>query len=185
MSKIGVFVARMQPVHKSHEFLIRQSLKENDKTFVFIGSADKARENRNPFTIEERLGLLRKIFSSELISGKLFLIPLNDLTDENDIENDKIWGQYLYDNITKNIGEDKFSIYYSDEPKIMLNWFTEELKNKINFCFFDRKELFAELSATKIRKALLEGNDEYLEKNLPLETFNIRTELANILKEIK
>ena len=32
---IGVFVARFQPLHKSHEFLIRKSMEENDKTYVF------------------------------------------------------------------------------------------------------------------------------------------------------
>ena len=181
---IGVFVARMQPLHKSHEFLIRQSLKENDKTFVFIGSADKSRNKRNPFTIEEREGLIRKVFFEELMSGKLYIERLNDLTNENDKENDKEWGKYLYDNITKVIQQNTFSIYYSDDPSIMLNWFTEDLKEKINFRFFDRKKLFSELSATKIREALLTNNEEYLVKNLPYEVYSLKENLTNILKKI-
>lgn len=184
MIKNGVFVARMQPLHNSHVFLIRQSLKENDKTFIFIGSANKSRESRNPFTIDERMDLLKKVFSKELMEGNLFLIPLDDLTNENDKENDKLWGKYLYNKITNTIGENNFSIYYSDNPEIMLNWFTDDLKDKINFCFFDRKELFSELSATKIRKAILEDDDKYLKENLPIEVFNLKTELASILKKI-
>lgn len=181
---IGVFVARMQPLHKSHEFLIRQSLKENDKTFVFIGSADKSRNKRNPFTVEEREGLIRKVFFEELISGKLYIERLNDLTNEDDKENDKVWGKYLYDNITKVIQQNTFSIYYSDDPSIMLNWFTDDLKEKINFRFFDRKKLFSELSATKIREALLTNNEEYLVNNLPYEVYSLKENLANILKKI-
>lgn len=181
---IGVFVARMQPLHKSHEFLIRQSLKENDKTFVFIGSADKSRNKRNPFTIEEREGLIRKVFFEELMSGKLYIERLNDLTNEDDKENDKVWGKYLYDNITKVIQQNTFSIYYSDNPSIMLNWFTDDLKEKINFRFFDRKKLFSELSATKIREALLTNNEEYLVNNLPYEVYSLKENLANILKKI-
>lgn len=181
---IGVFVARMQPLHKSHEFLIRESLKENDKTFIFIGSADKSRNKRNPFTVEEREGLIRKVFSDELLSGKLFIEHLDDLTNEDDKENDKVWGKYLYDNITKVIKKDTFSIYYSDEPSIMLNWFTDDLKDKINFRFYDRKELFSELSATKIREALLNNDEEYLVNNLPYEVYSLKEELANILRTI-
>lgn len=181
---IGVFVARMQPLHKSHEFLIRQSLKENEKTFVFIGSADKSRNKRNPFTVEEREGLIRKVFFEELMSGKLYIERLNDLTNEDDKENDKVWGKYLYDNITKVIQQNTFSIYYSDDPSIMLNWFTENLKEKINFRFFDRKKLFSELSATKIREALLTNNEEYLVNNLPYEVYSLKENLTNILKKI-
>lgn len=181
---IGVFVARMQPLHKSHEFLIRQSLKENDKTFVFIGSANKSRNKRNPFTVEEREGLIRKVFFEELMSGKLYIERLNDLTNEDDKENDKVWGKYLYDNITKVIQQNTFSIYYSDDPSIMLNWFTDDLKEKINFRFFDRKKLFSELSATKIREALLTNNEEYLVNNLPYEVYSLKENLANILKKI-
>lgn len=188
--KLGVFTARMQPLHKSHEFLIEQSMKENEKTYVFMGSADKFRTERNPFTIEERMGMFRKVFSEELISGKLFLVPLNDLTDETD--NDFAWGQYLYDNIVTHTGENEFSIYYSDNPEIMLSWFTDELKNKINFRFFDRKKIFRELSATKIRNALIDMelnnssiSEKYLEENLPLEIYKIRSNLARIILDIK
>lgn len=183
---IGVFVARFQPLHKSHEFLIRKSLEETDKTYVFIGSADKSRTKRNPLTIEERLGIFRKVFSEELMNGSLFVIPLDDRTDENDSDTIS-WGNYLYENITKSIGTKEFNIYYSDEPSIMLSWFSDELKEYIHFRFFDRKEIFSELSATRIREAILSDSDEsnkYLLENLPIEVYLIRDCLKNILKEV-
>lgn len=189
--KIGVFVARMQPLHKSHEFLIEQSMRENEKTYVFMGSADKSRTERNPFTIEERMGIFRKVFAEELTTGKIILVPLDDMSDETDTDNDKAWGQYLYDSIVRFTREKEFSLYYSDDPEIMLNWFTENLKKKINFRFFDRKKIFAELSATRIREALLDEaktnsrkSNLYLKENLPMEVYEIREELAKILLKI-
>ncbi len=182
----GVFVARFQPLHKSHEFLIRKSLEENEKTYVFIGSADKARTKRNPLTIDERLGIFRKVFRKELMDGSLFVIPLNDRTDETDTDTIS-WGNYLYENITKAICFENFNIYYSDDPSIMLSWFSDEIKNHISFRFFDRKELFSELSATKIREALLDESDKsnkYLLENLPIEVFQIKDCLANIMREV-
>lgn len=182
---IGVFVARFQPLHKSHEFLIHKSMEENDKTYVFISSADKARTKRNPLNIEERLGIFRKVFSRELVGGHLFVQPLDDRTDENDTDTIG-WGNYLYDKITSEICDDNFTIYYSDDPAIMLSWFSEELKQHVNFRFFDRKELFAELSATKIREALLsdeDGSNKYLLENLPIEVYQLKDCLANIIRE--
>lgn len=182
---IGVFVARFQPLHKSHEFLIRKSMEENDKTYVFIGSADKSRTKRNPLNIEERLGIFRKVFSDELKNGHLFVSPLDDMTNEDDTDT-IAWGNYLYEKISSTICDENFTIYYSDEPSIMLSWFSEELKQHVNFRFFDRKELFAELSATKIREAFLsdeEGSSKYLLENLPIEVYQIRDCIANVIRE--
>ena len=64
--KIGVFLARFQPLHKSHEYIIRKVMEENDKAYVFIGSAQKSRQKRNPFTIEERLFMFSKVFGEEI-----------------------------------------------------------------------------------------------------------------------
>lgn len=180
---IGVVLARMQPIHKTHEFLIRSSIKDNEKTFVFIGSADKSRTKRNPFTFEERKLLIEKVFEKEIKSEKVELVKLDDLTDEDD-EDVKSWGNYLYDSITNAISQKEFSIYYCDEPDIMLSWFTDDLKEKIDFHFFDRNDLFSNLSATRIREALLNDDLDYLRENLPSVVYDERENLKKILQKI-
>ena len=183
--KIGVFLARFQPLHKSHQWLIEKSLEENEKTYVFIGSANRSREKRNPFDIEERKAMLRKVFNKEIMSGKLIVETLNDYTSEDDKENVKVWGEYFYKNVVEKISQEEFSLYYSDDPSIMLDWFTEDIAKKINFRFFNRNEIFSNLSATKIREALVKNDLEYLSENLPYEILEIREGLVNILNNIK
>lgn len=179
--KIGVFLARFQPFHKSHQQIILKALEENQQVHVFIGSADKMREERNPFTADERMEFLESVLDNYVKDGALMVHLLPDYSTEDDVDNDKNWGNYLYENITKAISQDSFSLYYSDEPSIMLRWFTDDLKEKINFVFLDRKDLLEGLSATKIRKALREDDEEYLKKCLPKEIYDRKEELSKIL----
>ena len=52
--KVGVIIARLQPIHNGHLELIRQALNENDSVLVLVGSADKLNK-RNPIPINMRL----------------------------------------------------------------------------------------------------------------------------------
>ena len=41
MKKVGVILARFQPIHNGHLELIKKAAEENEQVIVFIGSADK------------------------------------------------------------------------------------------------------------------------------------------------
>ena len=182
--KIGVFLARFQPLHKSHEYIIRKVMKENDKAYVFIGSAQKSRQKRNPFNLEERLSMFAKEFEKEIKNGELIIVPLDDYSSEDDRLSDREWGEYLYFKIVNKIGQNCFSLYYSDEPSIMLNWFSEDRRKYIDFVFLNRKDIFSELSATKIRSAILNDDETYLKENLSEEVYMMRGKLKHILEGI-
>lgn len=184
MYKVGVFLARFQPLHKSHEYLIRQSLSQNEKTCVFVGSADKSRTIRNPLTYEERIVYINAVFADEIASGKLIVEPLSDFTDENDKDNLIKWGNYLYKSIVNKIQEYTFDLYYSDDPEIIYSWFSDEIKRKIHFVLYDRKQIFSELSATKIREAILNDNHEYLKSCLSEQVYKDRIYIKGILQNI-
>ena len=185
--KTGVFLARMQPVHNAHLYLIEQACIENDEVIVMLGSSDKEYEMRNPFPIELRIGMLNgaiyKYFNFDHIN-KIKIHTLPDYTHEKDYENDKEWGLYLYYNIISKTKNNKFSLYYSDEPGIMLNWFEDKIKEKINFRFFERNELFEGLSATKIREAIINNDRPYIEKFCPKSVVNQSKLLKSILNNI-
>ena len=103
---------------------------------------------------------------------------------KKDYENDKEWGLYLYYNILSKTKNNTFSIYYSDEPEIMLNWFDNNIKERINFRFFERNELFEGLSATKIREAIINNDRQYIESFCPKSVIDNLMLLQNILNEI-
>lgn len=50
MKTVGVFLARMQPVHKAHLFMVTKACEECDEVCVILGSENKKDTLRNPFT---------------------------------------------------------------------------------------------------------------------------------------
>ena len=74
----GVFIGRFQPLHSGHEHVIRQALEQVQRLIVLVGSANVARDPRNPFTFDERAAMLRSVFAYELAEGRLIIAPLDD-----------------------------------------------------------------------------------------------------------
>jgi len=74
----GVFIGRFQPLHIGHEHVIRRALEQVQRLIVLIGSANVARDPRNPFTAAEREALIRSVFANEMADGRLIVAPLND-----------------------------------------------------------------------------------------------------------
>lgn len=74
----GVFIGRFQPLHAGHEHIIRDALDRVAKLIVLVGSANVARDPRNPFTFDERAHMLRASFAYEAAQGRLIVAPLDD-----------------------------------------------------------------------------------------------------------
>ena len=112
--KVGVIIARLQPIHKGHLELIRQALAENESVLLLIGSADKLNK-RNPIPINMRLEMaieaIHEAFGADE-ANRVIVSPLDDLTDESDNSHD--WGFYLYSKIVGITRSPEFTIYYSD-----------------------------------------------------------------------
>ena len=60
MKKIGVILARLQPIHNGHLALIEKAIQENDETYIFVGSANKFNK-RNPLPISTTASCKRSI----------------------------------------------------------------------------------------------------------------------------
>lgn len=74
----GVFIGRFQPLHLGHEHTIRHALERVDRLIVLIGSANMARNPRNPFSYDERVDMLRSAFAAEMAAGRIIAAPLDD-----------------------------------------------------------------------------------------------------------
>lgn len=182
--KYGVFLARMQPVHNAHLFLINKALEECDKVLVVLGSENKVDMLRNPYPIKLREEMLRECLSLEQ-NAKLTIVTLPDWSTESDVGNAEIWGRYFYYNVVSRIGQKHFSLYYSDDVSILDKWFgTTEVKPYITYRNFDRSNLFDGLSATKIRQAFIDGDKEYVAKYCPLSVVNRFDNLAAYYKNV-
>lgn len=185
--KIGVFIARFQPLHKAHMYVIEKALQECDRVVIMLGSSNKDNMPRNPFNFRLRKELLSESLSNEHDMTKIQIYQFPDWSEENLVTDDAVWGHYLYYNIVSRINQKSFTLYYSDDPQIVKNWFDDEVKDYISFCFLDRKKVFEGLSSTKIRAALLKFSPEdkkYLYKFLPEAVFERVEELREILLKV-
>lgn len=196
MKKVGVFLSRMQPIHNAHLWMIENALKENDEVLVIIGSADKCGSDRNPIPIDLRKEIVEKsineyFMSQRFLKDKIRVITLPDWSSEEN-NDDTEWGRLIYYNVVANTGVKEFSYYCAEEPDKIKGWFEEELRNRINFRFFSRDNQFNGLSATKVRKAILDEDEEYVKKycprqvvgNMPFLQRYIKYSMRNGIKSI-
>ena len=71
------------------------------------------------------------------------------------------------------------TIYYSDDPRIMLGWFAQDERWLLRFKFLDR---FEGISATLVREALkMPNGDEIVRKLVPAFVFNYRAEIREYM----
>ncbi|KZC79458.1 adenylyltransferase/cytidyltransferase family protein [Sphingobium yanoikuyae] len=65
MNKIdsGVFIGRFQPMNIGHEHVIARALENAERLIVLVGSANVARDPRNPFSFAEREAMLGSTFA--------------------------------------------------------------------------------------------------------------------------
>lgn len=141
---IGLTVMRLQPLHNGHKKIIDSMLEENNLAFVLIGSANK-KDSNNPFSFELRRLMLAKVYAEEIKSGKLKVLPVND------INNPPKWVAHVLNQLG-GITPDK---YYAgtDQDGYLFAEKGFEIRS------FDRNEL--KISATMIREKLLAKDDNW------------------------
>jgi len=81
--KYGVFVGRFQPFHIGHAHVVAQALEKVDKLIIVIGSADRARNTRNPFSTAERMDMIRRSFHWESENGRIILRGIPDYPSDD------------------------------------------------------------------------------------------------------
>lgn len=183
----GVILFRAQPFHNGHLNMIKKALEDtmdyDGDLHIFVGSADKFGTKRNPLPIEFRMmlikGALHETFSAEVLK-RVHIHPLNDLSDEAD--NSYAWGRYLFMKMLGYTHDPDMTIYYSDNPAIMLSWFDAEDRWCLRFKFLDR---FENISATLVRTVLLEPmlKEGMLLTLVPNFVFMHRNEIIKYLEE--
>ena len=72
-----VFIGRFQPVHFGHLTVIRQALDQSHKLIILVGSANRARDIRNPFVYSERVEMI-SLCLTEAERARIFFAPLPD-----------------------------------------------------------------------------------------------------------
>ena len=158
--KRGLLIGRMQPLHKGHISVIKETLKEVDELIIGVGSADQSHTNSNPFTSGERIMMLTKALREYNINpSKYYIIPLED------VRCNALWVAHV------KMLTPPFCKVYSGNS-LVKQLFRENNMEIIQPPLFNRKEY----SGTEIRRRIL--NNEDWESLVP-------SSVVKVIKEIK
>lgn len=158
MSKIWLFIWRLNPPHIWHINTIKKLLLENDISFVFLWTWKKLDE-KNPLNFEKRKKLLEKLFR-ENIWKKLFI---EEIVDE---ESDENWYKKILEKIS--LREESFNpLKEKDILSIEKNILSQ--KDKINFYAWD----FDQDSAYKVFKKFWKNKFNFIENSRKESFLNI------------
>ena len=183
---VGCILFRGQPFHNGHLNMISKAYQDckttNSDLYVFIGSADKCGTVRNPLPIHFRRMLIEGALHEEFPLADLahiHVVELEDMTDESD--NSFAWGRYLFMKMLYYTKDSDMTIYYSDRPDIMLNWFDAQDRWCLRFKFLDRYE---NISATLVRKLIMENIpvDKYIPPFVHMHLDEIKSYMEDACK---
>ncbi|MCP4523456.1 MAG: adenylyltransferase/cytidyltransferase family protein [Candidatus Gracilibacteria bacterium] len=186
IKKLGLFIGRMNPPHKGHIAVIEKALSENDEVLILLGSNGCVNEN-NPLTFEQRKKILQKYFSKNQTTPSFSIregcpedrmgsecFPHLEINIIKDTQTNQEWVQNISDSIQK-YGNIKLNIYggdfKNDSAILAIKKYESLLSEDISYIPVDR---FLEtinyngedfhVSATNLRKALRNGDKQFVEK---------------------
>lgn len=83
MNEYGVFIGRFQPYHNVHHAIVKNALSIVNKLIIVIGSANQARDTRNPWNENERRDMISSCLSSEEKERVSFVMAEDYLYNNN------------------------------------------------------------------------------------------------------
>lgn len=78
------FIGRFQPFHNGHQVVVDQALERAKTVAIVIGSDMSARSARNPFTTEERIEMITRVYPNEVADGRIKFVTQIDWAYNDD-----------------------------------------------------------------------------------------------------
>lgn len=179
--KLGFMLGRFQHIHKGHEMVINTALNVCDKVILLIGSSQEEGTLRNPFPVETREELIRKVYKNH---PNLIIDSIDDMTNEEDHSTD--WGKYVLARVAyvahkNNIPfNPEVMIYGNDEER--QGWFNADDIDHVSQLVMTRGNI--EISATKIREFIIENNfwkwRQYTNESIHGKFYKLREHLLSL-----
>ena len=94
-----VFIGRFQPPHRGHLNVLKSALSRAERVCVLIGSTDKPRTIKDPFSFDERRQMLASLFDASE-RDRVTIAPLQDST-----YNDGDWVRWVQDAVASALGD--------------------------------------------------------------------------------
>lgn len=173
--ELSLVLGRFNHIHNGHKMLIDKSIEMSKKTLILLGSAQEAKTLRNPFLLETRKRLLKRIYNNDNIT----IYGLNDMSHEHDISFK--WGRYILDNVKHYMNREPDVMFYGNDES-RKGWFAPEDIEGIDEQIISRDII--KISATNLRGLILTNKKDEWVKYVPEEIFDefetLREELMDI-----
>jgi bifunctional NMN adenylyltransferase/nudix hydrolase len=171
MYELAVFIGRFQPFHLGHKLVLDNGFKVAKNVLVFLGSHDSPRTMVNPWTSEERAGLINSIYAKTEFAHRIDFKPIVDFP-----YNDTLW--------MRQVQQEVYSRGLTDDQVCLIGEKKDEgtsfyLKMFPQWDYVGVPDV-PDINATDIRESYFEyekarnhiGYFDGFQKNVPKETFD-------------
>ncbi|MFL9872397.1 bifunctional nicotinamide-nucleotide adenylyltransferase/Nudix hydroxylase [Paraburkholderia megapolitana] len=176
-----VFIGRFQPLHRGHVEVLRRALSLATRVCVLIGSTDRPRTIKDPFSFDERRQMITSVLTDSE-RERVIISPVQDST-----YNDSDWVRWVQDAVATELGD-------ASSAKIGLIGHEKD-GSSYYLRMFPQWELVEvdaseDISATEVREQLLaERSNSFVSWAVPapvfewLEQFRTQPEFAQLKAE--
>jgi bifunctional NMN adenylyltransferase/nudix hydrolase len=179
-------IGRFQPFHLGHKRIIESALGQSRHVIVLVGSPNVARSFRNPFTHEERIGMIRSVFPDESKSARLIVMAIDD-----HLYNETAWIAEVKRAVSRGMPQ---NLHGAREIRIGLAGLNKDSLSYYQKMFpeweiFDCSGSLGVFNSTKIREAYFRQADAFPRDNCPsqviefLDRFRLGPEFQSLLAE--
>ena len=172
-TKIGVFIARLQPFHWAHVDIVKLAIRENDHVVIVLGSACQAKTIKNPWTTDERELMIRKSLSVE-VNSHISVVSAKDYFYNNNMWLSSLQsalGAVKVNGAEVDLDDCDVTLYGHDKDKSTFYLYLFP-KWKLNDVGNLRTE-FQHLDATLVRSLFFTGQMDELKKFVPPEVYKM------------
>lgn len=176
-----IFIGRFQPPHRGHLDVLRHALSQASRVCILIGSTDRPRTIKDPFSYDERRQMILALLDEDE-RERVVIAPVQD-----SMYNDGDWLRWIQDAVASELGDTSgrrigLIGHEKDASSYYLRMFPQ--------WEFVETEATEDISATEIREQLFaERNNSFVSWAVPapvhewLEAFRTRPEFAQLKSE--
>lgn len=175
---VGVYIGRFQPFHFGHFHVVTQALRYINHLVIIIGSADAARNIKNPWTASEREDMIVAALSAYGIPDFRYTIlyVADDVSEAKWIANVQ---KAVYESTSEGetvclVGHEKDASSYYVRVFPQWDFVDSGLHDQSSKC----------LDATRIRKFFYEGDNYYIHGAVPTSVFDYMISWKNSHPEV-
>jgi bifunctional NMN adenylyltransferase/nudix hydrolase len=94
-----IFIGRFQPLHRAHVDVLRRALSLAAKVCILIGSTDRPRTIKDPFSFDERRQMIASLLTDDE-RARVVIAPVQD-----SMYNDSDWVRWVQDAVAAELGD--------------------------------------------------------------------------------